>query len=290
VLPAYFKATRAATGGAVTGLFLVEPKPDVWRIMLESRGSLQTGETISLLDDAHLKLLERIGGGEWLVSLHADIDTLSLLDRIGATPLPAYIRKARRDLQLPEIEDADRHRYNTVYAQHQGSVAAPTAGLHFTPQLLTALSAAGIDSAFVTLHVGLGTFAPIRTETIEDHPIHAEWISVPAATIAAIRTARQAGGRVIPIGTTTVRSLESLPDPLPEGDYVSSTDLFITDGSFQFRFTDSLMTNFHLPKSTLLAMVAALPGVGIDRLKQWYGCAIDHDYRFYSYGDAMLLL
>ncbi len=281
VLPAFFTAIRADTGGKVTGLYLNSPAPNTWHVMLESRGSLQSGETITLAEDAHLELTERRGGGEWTARLHSADNTLALLERIGATPLPPYIRKARRDLAQPEISNADLLRYNTVYADAPGSVAAPTAGLHFTPQLLERL-----PHAFVTLHVGLGTFAPIRTDRVENHPIHSEWIDIPAATIAAVQEAK----RVIPVGTTSVRALESLPDPALDNDYVTDTNLFITDESFPFRFTDALMTNFHLPRSTLLALVAALPGVGIERLKTWYQGAIDNDYRFYSYGDAMLLL
>lgn len=290
VLPAHFQATRAGTGGRVTGLFLAEPQQGRWRVMLESRGSLQPGETVALDDDANLKLIERLGAGEWLVAVQSAQTTLELLDRVGAAPLPPYIRKARRERRLPEIDSTDAHRYNTVYANTPGSVAAPTAGLHFTPGLLAALQQAGVSCAFVTLHIGLGTFAPIRTDVVEDHPIHSEHMTVPAATIVAINTARAAGGRVIPVGTTAVRALESLPDPLPHDDFTCDTGLFITEASFAFRFTDALMTNFHLPRSTLLALVAALPGVGIERLKQWYAVAIEREYRFYSYGDAMLLL
>ena len=305
VLPAAFQAVRAATGGKIGGLYLSGPEPGRWQVLLESGGSLRPGETVTLNEYSSLELLEPLGEGQWSARLDSPDDDLTLLDRIGSTPLPPYIRKARRDRQQPEVQPPDAVRYNTVYATDPGSVAAPTAGLHFTDQLLAALDATGVRRAAVALHVGLGTFAPVRTERVEDHPIHSEWLSVPAATINALRHAREQGGRIIVVGTTAVRALESLPDPLPRDNrpFTTNTSLFITpesarqpDGrssrrdAFQFRFTDALMTNFHLPRSTLLALVAALPGVGIDRLLDCYRQAIAEEYRFYSYGDAMLIL
>lgn len=285
VLPAHFSATRTATGGKVTGLYLGATDDRTWRVMLESRGALREGEHIALTADCSLELTHRQGDGQWQAVLHGPIDTLALLDAIGSPPLPPYIRKARRQAGAPQVEPSDTQRYNTVYADQPGSVAAPTAGLHFTDDLLARLPA---RRAMVTLHVGLGTFAPIRSDTVEAHPIHTEWIDIPPATIAAIEQARCEGGRIIPVGTTTVRSLESLADPLPPDGYRGLTDLLISPG-FRLRFTDALVTNFHLPRSTLLAMVAAMPNVGIERLKDWYGIAVDQRYRFYSYGDAMLI-
>jgi S-adenosylmethionine:tRNA ribosyltransferase-isomerase len=308
VLPAYFTGVRRGTGGQVKGLFLQAPDPSHWRVMLEARGSLRPGEAIDLSERAWLELLgpavdaaasggEGVGasggsggGGEWLAAIHSPEDTLTVLAQVGATPLPPYIRRRRRALHQPEVVPADAARYNTVYATDSGSVAAPTAGLHFTGGLLNALDDRGIQRCHLTLHVGLGTFAPVRSATLEAHAMHAEWFTVPEPTLAALRRTRAAGGRIIPIGTTTVRALESLPDPLPvTGGVSAQTRLLIAPG-FRFRFTDALLTNFHLPRSTLLALVAALPGVGIERLLGWYQLAIAHDYRFYSYGDAMLIL
>ncbi len=293
VLPASFTGRRVATGGGVTGLYLEsrrDPDACLWQVMLESRGKPQENERIALDSNSHLVLENRLGNGQWLARLESPEDTLALLDRIGSPPLPPYIRRQRRAQNQPEVQPEDKQSYNTVYAAQPGSVAAPTAGLHFTPQLLSQLEDAGLKKAFLTLHVGLGTFAPVRTDRVEDHPIHEEWVSIPASTIQSLRDARTAGRRVIPVGTTTVRALESLPDPLPaQGDFTTKTKLFIQPG-FKFRFTDALMTNFHLPQSTLLALVAAMPGVGLDRIKNWYQQAIDQSYRFYSYGDAMLIL
>ena len=294
VLPAYFEATRRGTGGRIRALFLEEPRPGVWSVMLESRGRLRPGEHLTLPQDAgELELLEPQGRGRWAAQVTSDLETLALLERVGSPPLPPYIRKARRHLEQAEIGQADVDRYNTVYAADAGSVAAPTAGLHFTPSLLERLETMGVRRAEVTLRVGPGTFEPIRTDTLAEHRMHAESIRVPAETVAAIRTAREEGRRIIPVGTTTVRALESLPDPLGRAatGYEGDTRLFIhPDAGFRFRFTDALMTNFHLPRSTLLAMIASLPGVGLDRLKAWYQTAALEGYRFYSYGDAMLIV
>lgn len=304
VLPAFLEGVRVGTGGRVTGLYLEsQSSPSVdgieWRVMLESRGKLQPGERVALDDAASLELLEAEGGGQWRARLLASDDTLAVLSRVGQSPLPPYIQAARRRAAQAERRPEDLKRYNTVYATEPGSVAAPTAGLHFTEALLASLESAGVRRAFVTLHVGLGTFAPVRVERVEDHDIHSEWISVPAATIAAIRETREQGGRIIPVGTTTVRALESLPndwqsDVYREG-FATDTSLFITPpddvaAGYPFRFADALMTNFHLPRSTLLALVAALPGVGLAQLKACYREAIERDYRFYSYGDAMIVL
>lgn len=209
-------------------------------------------------------------------------------------PLPPYIRKARKSHDLPEVNDDDMTRYNTVYAREAGSIAAPTAGLHFTTELLASLDKIGVTRAEVTLHVGLGTFAPIRCQQVNEHPIHSETLSIPPETLRLIQQTREAGRSITPVGTTTVRAIESLPDdldPQTQQAHNASTSLFITpDNGFAFRFTDRLMTNFHLPHSTLLALVAAMPGVGIDRLLGWYQEAIRQSYRFYSYGDAMLIV
>ena len=309
VLPARFEGRRSATGGRVTGLYL-ESETDRheirWQVMLESGGRLREGETIVLQSacgdgieqTAHLELIMRLGEGRWQAALHSTHDTLEVLHRIGRPPLPPYIRSARRARGEDEHQPGDAERYNTTFASESGSVAAPTAALHFTPQLLDAIEALGVCRAMLTLHIGVGTFAPIRTATLGEHRMHEEWLNVPATTLDALQRTRNEGGRIIVVGTTCVRALESLPEPLPDRDYQALTNLFIAPPAppqesgqppFRFRFTDTLMTNFHLPRSTLLALVAALPGVGIEQLKRWYQIAIEADYRFYSYGDAMWL-
>jgi len=295
VIPAAFTAVRRDTGGKVGGLYLRAPDSEHWRVMLEARGTLRAGERIDLDAHAHasLTLIERADGGEWLVQYDSDEPTETLLARIGAPPLPPYITRSRRADDEPEAQPDDVDRYNTVFAQDSGSVAAPTAGLHFTPALLSQLEQMGVRRASVTLHVGRGTFEPVRSDMLEAHRMHEEWVRVPGETIAAIQQARAQGGRILAVGTTTVRALESLPEPIDAAadGFTTSTSLFIhPDAGFRFRFTDRLMTNFHLPRSTLLAMVASLPDVGLDRLMGWYRTAIDADYRFYSFGDAMLIL
>lgn len=293
VLPAHFSGTRTATGGKVGGLYVGSPDGDHCLVLLEARGTLQVGEQLALEEGSHFELIEPRGAGQWLVRRHSGLDTVALLNCVGTTPLPPYIRKQRRARGLAEVRPQDASRYNTVFADQSGSVAAPTAALHFTPRVLDELDAAGVRRAMLTLHIGLGTFAPIRSESVEKHAIHEEWISIPATTVEALRQARDRGGRVVPVGTTCVRALESLPHPPPPGEEHSrQTNLFIHPGEqpFPFRFTDALLTNFHLPRSTLLALVAALPGVGLDRLKHWYQIAIEDGYRFYSYGDAMFIV
>jgi S-adenosylmethionine:tRNA ribosyltransferase-isomerase len=209
----------------------------------------------------------------------SEVSWLDYLDRHGAVPLPPYIERA--------AEPTDEVRYQTVYARHAGAVAAPTAGLHFDAALLSALEAAGAVFAYVTLHVGAGTFAPVRLEDIAKHTMHPEWYRVPAETAAAIAATRARGGRVLAIGTTTVRALESAADDngtVRVGD--AETRIFITPG-YRFRIVDRLLTNFHLPKSTLLMLVSAF--AGRETIRAAYAHAVAERYRFYSYGDAMLL-
>ena len=291
VLPARLVGERCATGGRVTGLYLAS-EGDLWQVMLEARGRLEPGEAIDLDARARLVLERALGQGRWAARLEADGDTEAVLARVGRTPLPPYIARARQRHDEPAERDEDVERYNTVYARHAGSVAAPTAGLHLTPELLATLQAQGVGVARVTLHVGLGTFAPVRSDTLASHAMHGERVVIAPATRDALAATRDAGGRIVAVGTTTVRALESLPAHWREleGDFVTDTELFIYPGSdVVFRFTDMLMTNFHLPRSTLLAMVAALPGVGVERLLGWYREAVRRGYRFYSYGDAMLV-
>ncbi len=206
---------------------------------------------------------------------------LAALDTGGAVPLPPYIRGGVADAQ-------DRADYQTLFARHDGSVAAPTAGLHFTPGLMTALAEAGITTAGVTLHVGAGTFQPVRVDDTDAHTMHAEWGEVPEETARAVEAARAAGGRIVSIGTTSLRLLESVARAHDGAikAWTGETDIFIVPG-FRFRAVDLLLTNFHLPRSTLFMLVAAF--AGLERMKQAYAHAIRERYRFYSYGDCCLL-
>ena len=298
VLKAWFEAIRQSTGGRVTGLFLEMLDADQARVMLETRGKLQPGETIVISGEnlqCTLTLDHSQGLGTWDVTTIGDVSLPQALECLGQTPLPPYIRKARKLRHQADVTAADQTRYNTVYATDPGSVAAPTAGLHFTQSLLAELEAMNVRRAAVTLNVGVGTFAPVRTEQLDQHNMHRELFHVSQKTLQAIRDTRATGGRLFVVGTTSVRALESLPDEIianpPAEGYESKSELFIhPDANFEFRFTDRLMTNFHLPRSTLLAMIATLPGVGLPKLKSLYETAITMDYRFYSYGDAMLFV
>lgn len=309
VLPAKIQGQRAGTGAAVEGLFIKAHSPGRWELMLKTGTKLREGTVIEL-EDAHENptpfglRLEGRAEDRWVAAVidsatgaGVDAPEGEVLARAGSTPLPPYIRRARKDAGDTTDDDLDRAWYQCVYAEGSeaaGSVAAPTAGLHFTPGLLETLKQRGVGRADVRLHVGIGTFKPVEAERLEDHPIHREWIDVPAAAITAALRTRAAGNRVFAVGTTAVRALESLPEPLP-GDvgstgFAAETSLYITPG-FRFRHVDGLVTNFHLPRSTLLAMVGALfDQGGVARLLEVYRQAVREKYRFYSYGDAMLIL
>ena len=284
VVPARLVGVRAQTGGRWEGLFLSATTDGAWRLLCKTRGKLAPGEAIALLDnegqdDVRLALLEKQEGGVWLAQPLVEMETFALLERVGRVPLPPYIRGG-------EMRPSDRQRYQTVYAQRPGSVAAPTAGLHFTPALLERLQERGVRIARVTLHVGLGTFRPIEATRLEDHVMHAEWGQIDQAAVTAIETARRHGGRVIAVGTTCVRLLETAAQG-PLQPWSGETNLFIRPGH-EFRAIDGLMTNFHLPRSTLLVLVRAFGGDELIRAA--YEEAIRERYRFYSYGDAMLIL
>jgi S-adenosylmethionine:tRNA ribosyltransferase-isomerase len=304
VIPARIFARRADTGGRVEGLFLIEPEPGVWKVLLKSNGKLRAGQAIGVVpradDDAApratLELIERSGDG-WLARLTspAGRSAQAVLREVGATPLPPYIlaQRSRRADATPD--ELDRGEYQTVYADDREahSVAAPTAGLHFTQRLIDEIEHMGVARHKLLLHVGEGTFKPVTADTLGGHDMHSERITVPRETIKAARAARTSGGKLVLVGTTCVRAMESLPDDLPEptGEkgYSADTSLYILPG-FDFRWTDALITNFHLPRSTLLAMVGALFPEGVPRLLEIYRRAIEERYRFYSYGDAMLIL
>ena len=272
------------SGGAVEALVeRVLPGHQVLAHMRASK-SPRAGSSVSFARGAfEAVVLGRSGLDDGLFQLQFPADPLALLEAFGHVPLPPYIHH----------DDAadDVARYQTVFAKHPGSVAAPTASLHFDEALLAALAARGVASAQVTLHVGAGTFQPVRSANLTDHKMHSEWYEVGQATVAAIARTRANGGRVVAAGTTTLRALESAAKfsaqtgkPLTAG--TRETDIFITPG-FEFKVVDSLITNFHLPRSTLLMLVSAF--AGHDQMRALYRHAIESQYRFFSYGDAMLL-
>ena len=269
---------RKPTGGRVEILFLRRRQAKIWEALLKPSARLSEGMRLEVdtESDPVFELLRRLGEGRWLVRNRSRLATGELLEQVGEMPLPPYIREKLRE---PE-------RYQTVYAREPGSAAAPTAGLHFTEELISDIKAQGVALAPVTLHVGLDTFRPVSEDDLSLHAIHSESYSVPAGSYKAILEAKLRGGRVVAVGTTAVRTLETVfsepPRPLA-GD----TDLFITPG-FRFRAVDALLTNFHLPRSTLLALVMAFAGE--DETRRLYGEAVRERYRFFSFGDAMLLL
>lgn len=292
VLPARLVGHRAATGGRWEGLFLKSPHPGTWEVIGQTRGKLVVGEELIVpigttdsadansLSELRLTLLEKLPDGGWLMQPHLPGTHVELLGKFGQVPLPPYME---RDTATA----ADRERYQTLHARHPGSVAAPTAGLHFTPELLAACREREIHDAYVTLHVGLGTFRPISVERLADHVMHSEWCEVPASTVERIQQTRARGGRIVAVGTTSVRSLETASRTGQLGGFSGDTQLFIQP-PYQFRTVDVILTNFHLPKSTLLVLMSAF--VGRERLLEAYAEAISEHYRFYSYGDAMLVL
>ncbi len=301
VLPARLAGVRRSTSGKVGGLFLAEHGQGRWELLLRSNGRLRAGDVIDL-DDAHgrhtsvsMTLLDRADEG-WLAEVRDESRAGAepageVLARIGATPLPPYILFARRQRHEDIDDDADRGWYQTVYADstHPGSVAAPTAGLHFTPELLKRLEEAGVRTARVTLHVGAGTFKPVEVDVVEEHPIHAEWAETPPSTLCAVRDTKTSGRRVICVGTTSARALESAPEAAAEHGWLGETRLLITPG-YRWKRLDAMLTNFHLPRSTLLAMVGALFPRGVEDLRPIYDRAVRDRFRFYSYGDTMLVL
>ncbi len=288
VLPARLLGRRTATGGAWEGLFLGQGPQRSWQILSKTRGKLQPGEQITLhavhhretAPDYHLTLLERDHDGGWYAAPETSEPPVEVLQRIGTVPLPPYIE---RDLATEE----DWQRYQTTYARNFGAVAAPTAGLHFTPELLADCAEHGITHSFVTLHVGIGTFRPIAVDNLDEHQMHAEWCELSETTVGEIRDTRQQSGRLVAVGTTSVRTLESAAASGELRPFTGETDLFIRP-PYSFQAVDALLTNFHLPKSSLLVLVSAFAGG--EFIRQAYDEAIKQRYRFYSYGDAMLIL
>jgi S-adenosylmethionine:tRNA ribosyltransferase-isomerase len=285
VVPARIVGRRLRTGGRWEGLFLkTDDATGAWQLLAQTRGRPEVGERVMLTDrdgeDAvAIELVGRAAGGSWLAVPDAPEPAAEILARIGRVPLPGYIRGG-------EERAGDRERYQTVFARRSGSAAAPTAGLHFTDELLADLAARGVTRATVTLHVGLDTFRPIATERLDDHPMHTEWCDCPPETAAAVREARARGGRVVAVGTTAVRTLETAARSGGISPWSGPTDLFIKPG-FQFRAVDCLLTNFHMPRTTLMVLVSTFASRSL--VAAAYEAAIRERYRFLSYGDAMFI-
>jgi S-adenosylmethionine:tRNA ribosyltransferase-isomerase len=287
VLPARFFA-RKTTGAHLEGLFLHAQPDGDWQVLLKNARKLHPGDTLQLLDRfsavwTTATVHPSQTSGQWLLRPDSPLDALAILEHIGLAPLPPYIKRPKEDTHTAE----DLNRYQTVFAQRPGAVAAPTAGLHFDQPLLDKIAALGVKIAYITLHVGIGTFRPVQTETLEDHPMHEEFYDISPAAADTINTAAASGGRIIAVGTTSVRTLESVAQNRKIRPGSGKTAIFIRPG-YTFQIVDAIVTNFHLPKSTLLALVAAF--AGLNPILNAYRHAIDHQYRFFSYGDAMLIL
>lgn len=287
VLLARFFARRGS-GAKLEGLLLAEDGQGIWQVMLKGAQRVKTGEQIYIKhkdksDFCKALVLQKQDDGVFRLKVEVQADLHTILDDVGFPPLPPYIKRDDN----PAVAEVDSQRYQTVYAQKPGAVAAPTAGLHFTEELINQLKQAGISLAYLTLHVGTGTFKPITTDNIEDHKIHWEQFNIDERNAVIINKTKQKGGRIIAVGTTSTRVLETVAVDSKIKAFAGTTELFIKPGH-KFKIADAMITNFHLPRSTLLALVAAF--AGLEKIIAAYKHAISKRYRFYSYGDAMLII
>ncbi len=275
VIPAQLSGRRGEA--AIDATLHQRLGPYEWLAFVRNARRLHAGDRLSFGDSLQAIVEEKGEGGEVRFRFECDGPLELALQRAGTMPLPPYIARRRA------VDAADRADYQTVYAAHDGAVAAPTAGLHFTPELLEALARAGVERETVTLHVGAGTFLPVKADDTDQHKMHSEWGHVPDDVSQRLLRAKGRGQRIIPVGTTSLRVLEASGMRA----FTGTTDIFIQPG-YRFRAADALLTNFHLPRSTLFMLVSAL--MGLPRMREAYAHAVAHDYRFYSYGDASLLL
>ncbi len=284
VIPARLFGERTS-GGKIEVLLMRELGPGRWELLAKCNGKLRRGEFLSLAEGRlSLRLLRQTDFGGWHGSFRRGADVEKVLEEAGFVPLPPYIERCRGDR---EADALDRIRYQTVYARHKGSVAAPTAGLHFSQEVIEGLRSRGVGIAFVTLHVGLGTFRPVQTPDVRQHKMHAEYCEISEETAGRINETRGKGGRVVAVGTTSCRTLEFAAKEGCVRAVKGWNELFIYP-PYDFKVVDALITNFHLPKSTLLLLVSAF--ASRERILEAYEHAKSKGYRFYSYGDAMLIL
>jgi S-adenosylmethionine:tRNA ribosyltransferase-isomerase len=283
VIPAKI-ALKKTTGGQVEGLFLSEPSKGKWRVLLKNVGDAPPGTPLTFeISDTKATLLQNLGKGEYLLSVESTQRASALLEKIGRMPLPPYIKRGK---SFDPRDQLDRDRYQTIYAKSPGAVAAPTAGLHFSTQIFEELDLLGIERANITLHVGLGTFKPIESATLKEHPMHSEEYEISDRAASALNRAKAENRRIIAVGTTAARVVESQPAHEPFRPLSGQTDLLIYP-RYRWRHVGGLITNFHLPRSTLIALVAAL--TGLEEQRRIYAEAIAQKYRFFSYGDAMFI-
>jgi S-adenosylmethionine:tRNA ribosyltransferase-isomerase len=277
VLAARVLGRKRSSGAEVEILFVKDLGDAIWEVLI--KGTFRPGQMIEMGAEAFAVVVER-GAPRTTIRVESPIPWSEWLRQHGRMPLPPYVKRAPTD--------QDREWYQTLFAQHEGAIAAPTAGLHFTPELMTRLQQRGVGLATVTLHVGVGTFKPVTVDQIEDHRMGAEWIEVGPEAVHAIEQVRARGRRIVAVGTTVARALETAARAEDRiRPYRGETEMFMTPG-FRFKVVDALLTNFHLPRTTLLMLVAALAGT--EFLRRAYAEAVRERYRFYSYGDAMLIL
>ena len=274
VFPARIYGTKRDTGVACEFLLLKRKSLTDWETMVKPGRRLKPGVVVDFPEGLSAEILDTLEGGNRLVKFSFEGDFFDILDRIGQMPLPPYITE--------KLKDKDR--YNTVYCREAGSAAAPTAGLHFTERELQTAREMGVDTAFVTLHVGLGTFRPVKEDNILDHKMHTEHYTIPSETAEKIKACKQRGGRVIAVGTTSCRTLESYAQ---SGKMTDDTSIFIYPG-YEFKCIDGLITNFHLPESTLIMLVSAF--LGREKTLNAYKTAIEEKYRFFSFGDCTFII
>jgi S-adenosylmethionine:tRNA ribosyltransferase-isomerase len=283
VLPARF-VLRKVTGGRVEGLFLREIQPGRWHVLLRNAAGIGSAPLcFEQATEVMAKITSFGSNGEYEIDVRIDEPALVFLSRVGRMPLPPYIK---REKGTDPRDASDRQRYQTVYAKNEGSVAAPTAGLHFTQNLFASLDVAGVARASITLDVGLGTFKPVTAQTLDQHKMHVETYSIPTATADTLNRAKATQQRIIAVGTTSARVLESQSADEPFVQKHGETGILIQP-PYVWKHVEGLITNFHLPRSTLIALVAAL--VGLEEQRRIYRTAIEQRYRFFSYGDAMLI-
>ena len=278
VLPARIFGTRTDTGAVVEFVLLKQKEMNVWECIAGPGKKAKTGNSFIFSENLSAVVIDVLEDGNRILNFKSKIDFFAALDEVGNMPLPPYIKE--------KLEDKER--YQTVYSKEIGSAAAPTAGLHFTPELLNSIKAKGVDIAYVTLHVGLGTFRPVKTEEITEHHMHSEHYTISALTAEKINNTKKNGGRVICVGTTSCRTVESAASKYGEIKECSDdTSIFIYPG-YEFKCMDALITNFHLPESTLIMLVSAF--AGYEFTMEFYKKAVNDKYRFFSFGDAMLIL
>ena len=277
VIPARLHGTKVSTGANIE-IFLLSPRGDnIWSVLVKPAKRLKVGDTVRFADEFSAEIIAVADEGMMEVRLSFQGDFTQVLQKYGEIPLPPYIRK--------KLEDPSR--YQTVYAKYEGSVAAPTAGLHFTQELLANVKAKGIEVVFITLQVGLGTFRPVKADKVEEHIMHSEVFELTQATADTLNKVRAAGGRIVAVGTTSVRTLESVADEA--GTFAAksgATDIYIYPG-YEYKAVDAIITNFHLPKSTLVMLVSAFAGKAF--IKKAYEEAVKEKYRFFSFGDSMFI-